>query len=84
MVRLSPLRKLLKRVHPEGIPWPGSFLYKAISTSKVFQNLYDSVTEDILRYGPQGSLLDIGTGPAWLLIKLCRKSPRLRLTGVDV
>jgi ubiquinone/menaquinone biosynthesis C-methylase UbiE len=83
MDNLSPLRRLLKLVHPEGIPWPGSVLYNAISLSAIFQKHYELAAEDILSYCSQGTLLDIGTGPARLLLNLRRLSPNMRLVGID-
>jgi ubiquinone/menaquinone biosynthesis C-methylase UbiE len=83
MAKLSPIRRLLKLVHPEGIPWPGSVFYNAISLSAIFQRHYELVTEDILGYCRQGSLLDIGTGPAWLLLKIHQQCPGMRLVGID-
>ena len=70
-------------IHPEGIPWPGTMFYNAISRSTIFRKNYELVAEDIVSCCPEGSLLDIGTGPGRLLIALHRKSPRLRLIGVD-
>jgi ubiquinone/menaquinone biosynthesis C-methylase UbiE len=83
MNNLSPLRRLLKLVHPEGIPWPGSVLYNAISLSAIFQRHYELVARDLLSYCQQGSLLDIGTGPAWLLLKIHQQCPGMRLVGID-
>jgi ubiquinone/menaquinone biosynthesis C-methylase UbiE len=80
---LSPARRLLKILHPEGIPWPGTAFYNAISRSGIFQKNYELVAEDIASYCQEGSLLDIGTGPGWLLVKLHGKSPLMRLIGVD-
>jgi ubiquinone/menaquinone biosynthesis C-methylase UbiE len=39
---------------------------------------------DILNYCSQGSILDVGTGPGWLLVKVHRQSLRLRLVGLDI
>jgi ubiquinone/menaquinone biosynthesis C-methylase UbiE len=83
MAKLSLGRRLLKLVHPEGIPWPGSVIYNAISSAAIFQGHYELVASDILSYCAQGSLLDIGTGPAWLLLKLHQQSPAVRLVGID-
>jgi ubiquinone/menaquinone biosynthesis C-methylase UbiE len=80
---LSPIRKLLKTFHPESIPWPGTLFYNALSTTNLFQHNYDLLASDILSYCSEGSILDIGTGPGWLLIKLHQKSPKLQLTGLD-
>lgn len=81
---LSPARRLLKIFHPEGIPWPGTAIYNAISQSSIFQYHYDLIAKDILGYCSEGSILDIGTGPGWLLVKLHRESPSLQVTGLDV
>lgn len=77
-------RHLLKRFHPEGIPWPGTVLYNRISRSFVFQDHYRLLAHDIAAHCPEGNLLDIGTGPGWLLLRLHECRPGLRLTGVDI
>lgn len=84
MARLSPLRRLLKRLHPEGIPGPAAWLYNRLSGSDIFLAHYDLLAEDIVRHGRQGRLLDIGTGPGRLLVALHRLAPELALTGLDV
>jgi ubiquinone/menaquinone biosynthesis C-methylase UbiE len=83
MAKLSLIRRLIKLIHPEGIPWPGSVFYNAISLSPIFQRHYELVADDILNYCRQGALLDIGTGPAQLLLKLHHCQPNLRLVGID-
>ena len=80
---LSRPRRLLKRFHPEAIPWPASVLYNWLSSASVFQRHYELVARDISSYCPQGRLLDIGTGPGWLLLKLHQQCPAMRLTGLD-
>ncbi len=64
----------MKLIHPEGIPWPGSVFYNAISSSTIFMKHYELAAEDILShcsaqhpFREQGTLLDIGTGPAPLV-----------------
>jgi ubiquinone/menaquinone biosynthesis C-methylase UbiE len=83
MTRLSLARRLLKIFHPEGIPWPGTAFYNAISETSVFQRHYDLIARDILNYCSGESILDVGTGPGWLLVKLHQRSPRLRVMGID-
>ena len=80
----------MKLVHPEGIPWPGSVLYNAFSSSAIFTKHYELAAKDILShcsaqhpFREQGKLLDIGTGPARLLLKLHQQSPGMRLVGID-
>jgi ubiquinone/menaquinone biosynthesis C-methylase UbiE len=76
--------RLLKLFHPEGIPWMATPIYNAISRSEIFQRHYEMVAEDILTCYPAKSILDIGTGPGWLLVKLYQRSPSLRLVGIDL
>lgn len=83
MAKLTLIRRLLKLVHPEGIPWPGSVLYNALSSTVIFQRHYELVADDVLQYCRQGSLLDIGTGPARLLLSLHQKCPQMKLLGID-
>ena len=83
MDRLSPTRRLLKHLHPEGIPWPGAAVYNAISATSIFQRHYGLVAREVINHCPQGSILDIGTGPGWLLLKLHQESPGTRLVGLD-
>ena len=77
-------RHLLKRIHPEGIPWPGTVLYNRISRSFIFQDHYRLLAQDIAAHCSEGNLLDIGTGHGWLLLRLHECCPDLRLTGVDI
>ncbi len=77
-------RRLIKKIHPEGIPWPGSVLYNALSSTSIFLKHYELVANDIAGYGKTASILDIGTGPAQLLFALRRVMPDARLVGVDI
>lgn len=81
---LSGIRRLLKAVHPEGIPGPGALLYSRISKTALFQATYDLLAEDILAHCPASSILDVGTGPGALLLRLYRMQARLQLTGLDI
>ena len=80
----SLYRRMLKAVHPEGIPGPGALVYNAFSKSGAFQRQYELVARDALRPGEAGRVLDIGTGPGWLLLALHRLAPEARLTGCDI
>jgi ubiquinone/menaquinone biosynthesis C-methylase UbiE len=81
---LSRFRRVLKKFHPEGIPWPGTAFYNAVSGTSIFQRHYELISRDILGYCSEGRVLDIGTGPGWLLKKLYEASPKFRITGVDI
>ncbi len=84
VAKLSFSRRLLKAIHPEGIPRLGAALYNQISATGLFQRQYALIARDILSYKSGGSLLDIGTGPGWLLIHLQQLAPGLRGIGIDV
>lgn len=84
MSNLSTLRKILKTFHPEGIPELGAKVYNFLSSKKIFQSHYELVAKDILKYCSNGRLLDVGTGPGWLLLKLHQTSPNIQLTGMDI
>jgi ubiquinone/menaquinone biosynthesis C-methylase UbiE len=77
-------RRILRRLQAESIPWPGCFFYNAVSTSGIFQKHYELTAKDIIKYCTHGKILDIGTGPGWLLLKLYHLSERLELTGLDI
>jgi len=76
-------RPFFWRFHPEGIVGLGAFFYDRFSGSQIFQKHYERVARDILNYCPQGRLLDVGTGPGRLLIKIHEVAPDLDLVGLD-
>jgi ubiquinone/menaquinone biosynthesis C-methylase UbiE len=77
-------RQFLKRFHPEGIPWPGSVLYNALSSTEIFLRHYELVAHDVANYGRARRLLDIGTGPGQLLLALSKTLPEAELVGIDI
>jgi len=77
-------RRFVKLVSPQGIPWPASLIYNRLAGSRIFQHHYGLLVEDIASHCPSGRVLDVGTGPAWLLIRLHQRVPSLQLVGVDI
>ena len=77
-------RQFIKGLHPEGIPWPGSFVYNALSRSEIFRRHYELVAHDVTNYGIADRILDVGTGPGQLLIALRQTLPNATLVGVDI
>jgi methylase of polypeptide subunit release factors len=77
-------RRFLRRIQPQGVPWPFSLLYDALSRTFAFQAHYERVAQDIAASCAEGVLLDIGTGLGWLLLRLNARCPGLRLVGVDI
>lgn len=74
----------MKRFHPGGIPWPGSVLYNALSSTKIFLRHYELVAHDVAHYGAAKCILDIGTGPGHLLLAMRKTLPDTELVGVDI
>jgi SAM-dependent methyltransferase len=80
----SRWRQFLKRLHPEGIPWPGAVLYNALSRSGIFLRHYELVAADVACYGDAEGILDIGAGPGRLLLAMRNVFPHAKLVGVDI
>jgi len=76
--------RLIKKLHPEGIPAGAARVYNALSGTSIFLRHYDLVAQDVVKFCSAGKLLDIGTGPGRLLIGLHRLAPNLELVGVDI
>lgn len=74
----------MKRLQPEGIPWPGSLVYNTISSTGIFLRHYELVAQDVAAYGAAECLLDIGTGPGHLLFALRKTLPDTKLIGIDI
>ncbi|HOW97645.1 MAG TPA: class I SAM-dependent methyltransferase [Kiritimatiellia bacterium] len=79
----TPWRRLLSRIELEGIPWPGACFYNALSRSSPFQKHYALVADEVAVLRP-ASVLDIGTGPGWLLLRLRERLPGASLHGADI
>jgi ubiquinone/menaquinone biosynthesis C-methylase UbiE len=81
---LVPAR-VRRRVGREGIDVPGAVrAYDAMNRMPPFWALRRVVLRRLKREKPEGTLLDLGCGPGYLLRLLADKLPRLRLVGVDV
>jgi ubiquinone/menaquinone biosynthesis C-methylase UbiE len=55
-----------------------------LSRSSVFQSHYALIAGEIVAFRKEGTLLDIGTGPGRLLIRVHAACPAMRLSGVDI
>jgi SAM-dependent methyltransferase len=77
-------RDFLRRWHPEGIPWPGTVLYNLISQTRVFRRQYEPVADHVAHFVRTGRVLDIGTGPGWLILAMEPLLPDLTIVGLDI
>ncbi|MEJ2157730.1 MAG: class I SAM-dependent methyltransferase [Desulfobacteraceae bacterium] len=77
-------RQMMKKLHPEGIPWPWRLLYNAVSSTAIFREHYEQVARDVARRRRFARILDIGTGPGYLLLALRSVLPEAKIVGVDI
>jgi ubiquinone/menaquinone biosynthesis C-methylase UbiE len=77
-------RQWLRRWRPEGIFWPLSMFYDVVSRSSAFRRHYEMVADEVAGRVQGGRILDIGTGPGWLLTALRQRIPAATLVGVDI
>jgi ubiquinone/menaquinone biosynthesis C-methylase UbiE len=58
--------------------------YASAATQDYLDAVDDTLVEQVLCFGPlKGWLLDLGTGPGCIPIKIAQRSPELRVVGLD-
>jgi SAM-dependent methyltransferase len=62
---------------------PSAGAYDALVAS-VLEGFYARVTGEVAAAYPGGKLLEIGSGPGRVAVRLARKAPGIMLTGVDI
>jgi SAM-dependent methyltransferase len=62
---------------------PSAGAYDALVAS-VLEGFYARVTGEVAAAYPGGKLLEIGSGPGRLAVRLAREAPDMTLTGVDI
>ena len=81
MALKQSLKGFLRR--PETIPGPGAMLYSAVVT-RVLSKPEAKIAGDVVQHTKQGTVLDLGSGPGFLVTEIARKSPGLRVCGIDL
>lgn len=54
------------------------------ATRMVIESYYSQVAEEIVSSFSYGTILDLGTGPGYLPIEIVRRSPDIKIIGVDL
>jgi SAM-dependent methyltransferase len=62
---------------------PSAGAYDALVAS-VLEGFYTRVTGEVGAAHPGGNLLEVGSGPGRVAVRLARKAPGIMLTGVDI
>jgi len=50
----------------------------------VMETYYDPVAEEVVSTLREGTILDLGTGPGYLPIQIAKKSPSIKIDGIDL
>jgi len=58
--------------------------YDRVSRWPFFKLIRFFVIRELLKYRPQGTLLDCGCGPGYLALEIALHLPQLRITGIDI
>ena len=78
------MHHLRHRNMPHAFSGRRSRVYDVVAR-RLLRRVYRRLAADVAGTAPQGgTVLDIGTGPAVLLIELARRRPDLRVIGVDL
>ena len=59
-------------------------LYATLTRTRSLQRQYQDIAALCTRRVQSGRLLDVGTGPGWLLPEVHRQAPELQLYGLDI
>jgi ubiquinone/menaquinone biosynthesis C-methylase UbiE len=77
------MKRLKKRTLIERIPGPFASLYEK-ATRMVIASYYGPVAEEVVASLKAGTILDLGTGPGYLPIEIVKRSPSIRVIGIDL
>ena len=67
----------------ESIPGPFASIYEK-ATRMVIESYYAHVAEEVVSNLKAGKILDLGTGPGYLPIQIVKRSPSIRVDGIDL
>lgn len=57
--------------------------YDQVASMPQFQAIHRMIVRELDQYSPEGTLVDVGSGPGHLLVQIALVHPFLRLIGVD-
>ncbi|MGD2127211.1 MAG: class I SAM-dependent methyltransferase, partial [Desulfobacteraceae bacterium] len=72
-----------RRITIERIPAPFASLYEK-AARLVVESYYIAVAQEVTSFLKQGVILDLGTGPGYLPIEIVKRSPSIRVDGIDL
>ncbi len=75
------IKDILRR--PEAIPTPGAIIYNA-TVARVLRKPETKIANDIVEGMGNGTILDLGSGTGYLSIEIAKRTPSLRVYGIDL
>lgn len=75
------VKDLLRK--PESIPTPGAIFYN-VTVARVLRRPETKIADDVAAKMRSGAVLDLGSGTGYLAIEIARRSPGLRVYGIDL
>jgi ubiquinone/menaquinone biosynthesis C-methylase UbiE len=75
------IKDLLRK--PEAIPTPGAIFYNA-TVAKVLRKPETKIASYIVEKMGNGTVLDLGSGTGYLSMEIAKRSPSLRVYGIDL
>jgi ubiquinone/menaquinone biosynthesis C-methylase UbiE len=86
VVQFFELDPMTGRGQDEFVRFPGiaARLYGSLTRGRAIQQQHGEIAFDLVSRIQRGRLLDVGTGPGYLLIELHRLNPALELFGLDI
>lgn len=80
---LHRARDAQAQANVEAFDLPSARLYD-LTSGPLFESLFAQIAADLAATFPRGDLLELGSGPGRLAVRLARLAPEPRLTGVDI
>ena len=77
----ASLERIHANVHAFDLPTAG--LYDALVAS-LLVGLYERAAEEVAEAYPNGTILEVGSGPGRLAVLLAQRAPDLNMIGVDI
>ena len=72
-----------RKILVERIPGPFVTLYEK-ATRMVIETYYVPIAKEVVAILKGGQILDLGTGPGYLPIEIVKRSPHIRIHGIDL
>ena len=72
-----------RKIIIERIPGPLASVYEK-AAKMVIESYYSQVAEEVASNLKEGLILDLGTGPGYLPIEIVKRSPSVRIDGIDL